>query len=103
MPPQQTTTGPTPIERIERMNTVVVREQRQEMRTLRRDSYMMEMDSGRNCYTCGGFEHMAHHYRNRGRGRVVEGRRVEYGRGRIKGNIEQIRYLKEMENLEFLD
>jgi len=26
----------------------------------------MEIDKGRNCYTCGGFGHMAQHCRNRG-------------------------------------
>jgi len=30
-------------------------------------------------------------------------RRVEYGGGRLKGNIEQIEHLKEVENLEVLD
>jgi len=35
-------------------------------------------------YTCGGFRHIAYHYRNRGRGKAMEGRRVEYGEGRIK-------------------
>ena len=59
----------------------------------------MEIDRGRNCYACEGFGHMAHHCRNRGR--VM--RRVEIGGGRFEGNIEQIGYLKEVENLEALD
>jgi len=42
------------------------------------------VDRGRNCYACGGFGHIAHHCRNRGRGRPMEGRRVEYGGERIK-------------------
>jgi len=46
---------------------------------------------------------MAHHCRNRRRGRPMDGRRVEYGRGRFKDNIEQIGHLKEVENLEVLD
>jgi len=33
----------------------------------------------------------------------MKGRRVEYGRGQFEGNIEQIRHLKEVENLEALD
>jgi len=33
----------------------------------------------------------------------MEGRRVKYGGGRFKGNVEQIRHLKEVENLEALD
>jgi len=60
----------------------------------------MEIDRGRNCYACGGFGHMAHHCRNRGRG--MQARRVEIG-GRFEGNIEQIGHLKEVENLEALD
>jgi len=47
----------------------------------RRDPYAMEVDRRRNCYACGGFEHMARHCRNRGRGRLMEERRVEYGGG----------------------
>ena len=64
----------------------------------------MEIDRGRNCYACGGFGHMAHHYRNQGqRGRVVEGRRLEYGGGRIKGINEHLDNLKGVKNLESLN
>jgi len=66
----------------------------------RRDPYAMEVDRRRNCYTCGGFGHMAQHCRNWGRGRVAEGRRLEYGRGKIKGNYEQLSHLKDVENLK---
>ena len=62
----------------------------------RRDSYAMEVDRGRNCYACGGFEHMACHCRNRGR--VAEGRRIEF-----KGNYEYLNTLKGKENLESLN
>ena len=60
------TTEPAPIEGVKRTNAVVVREQRQEqaMRPPRRDSYVMEVDRVRNCYTCEGFGHMAQYYRN---------------------------------------
>jgi len=65
--------------------------------------YAIEIDRERNCYACRGFRHMAHHCRNwEQRGRVIEGRRVEY-RGRFESNIEQIGHLKEVENLEALD
>jgi len=65
MPSQQVTTGPTPMEGIERTNTVVVRGSGQGMgASPRRDLYTMEMGRGRNCYACGGFGHMAHHCRN---------------------------------------
>ena len=33
----------------------------------------------------------------------MERRRVEYRRGMFEGNIKQIKYLKEVENLEALD
>ena len=69
----------------------------------RRDPYAIEVDKGMNCYTCGGFGHMACHCRKWGRGRAMEGRRVEYGGGRFEGNIKQIGHLKEVENLEALD
>jgi len=63
----------------------------------------MEIDRGRNCYTCGGFGHMAHHCRNQGqRGKMAEGRRVEY-RERIEGNHQHSNNLKEEENLESLN
>jgi len=70
--PQQVTMGPAPIEGIERTNTVVVRGSGvgvgQGMGVSpRQDSYVMEVDRGRNCYVCGGFGHMACHYRNRGK------------------------------------
>ena len=73
------------------------------MEISRRDPYAMEIDRGRNCYTCGGFGHIACYCRNQEKGRVVEGRRVEYEGERIKENIEQIGHLKEVENLEALE
>jgi len=102
MPPQQATTGPAPMEGIERMNVVVVRGQGQGQDV--RDPYAMEIDRRRNCYTCGGFGHMAHHCRNRSqRRRVAEGRRLKYREERIKGINEHLDNLKGVENLESLD
>jgi len=103
--PQQATMGPAPMEGVERTNAVVVRGQEagQSMGTLpRRDLYAMEVDRGRNCYACGGFGHMARHCRNRGRGRPMEGRRVEYSGGRIE-EIFDSNNLKGGENLELLN
>ena len=100
--PQQATTGPAPMEGVERTNAVVVRGQGQGQNAgapPRRDPFAMEIDRGRNCYACGGFRHMARNCRNRGRMM----RRVEIGGGRFEGNIEQIGHLKEVENLEALD
>jgi len=92
------------MEGVERMNVIVVRGQGQGMGAPRRDPYVMEIDRGRNCYACGGFGHMARHCRNRDqRGRVAEGRRLEYGGGRIKGINEHLDNLKGVENLESLN
>ena len=46
---------------------------------------------------------MACHCRNRGRERPMEGRRVEYRRGRIEEIYDQRDNLKGVENLELLD
>ena len=92
------------MEEVEKTNAVVVRGVGQEAGIPpRRDPYAMEVDKGRNCYACGGFEHMARHCRNRGRGRPIDGRRVEYGRGRIEEINEHLNNLKEKENLELLN
>jgi len=97
---------PAPIEGIKRTNAVVVRGSGvgvgQSMGApLRRDPYAMEIDHGRNCYACEGFGHIARHCRNRSqRGRVAEGRRLEYGR---EGNFEHLDNLKGVENLESLN
>jgi len=104
MPSQQTTTGPVLMKGVERTNVVVVRGLEQGIGTPpRRDPYMMEVDRGRNCYTCRGFGHMAHYYRNQGREKVVNRRRLECGGGRIEGNHVYENNLKEEKNLEFLD
>jgi len=60
--PQQATMGPAPMEGIERTNAVVVRGQGQGQGAgtpPRRDPFAMDIDRGRNCYTCGGFGHIA--------------------------------------------
>ena len=67
--PQQATTGPAPMEGVERMNAVVVRGtgaggSQNAGVPQRRDPFAMDIDRGRNCYACGGFGHMAHHCRN---------------------------------------
>jgi len=106
--PQQATIGPAPMEGIERTNAVVVRGSGavagQNMGVLlRQNPYTMEVDQERNCYTCGGFGHMARHCRNRERGRLMDGRRVEYGEGRIEKINDHRDSLKGVENLELLD
>jgi len=104
--PQQATTGPAPMEGVERTNAVVLRGSgigQSAGIPPRRDPYAMEVDRGRNCYACGGFGHMARHCRNRGRGRPMEGRRMEYEGGRIEEIINVSDNLKEGENLELLN
>ena len=103
--PQQATTGPAPMEGIERTNAVVVRGQGQGAGIPpRRDPFAMDIDRGRNCYACGGFGHMARHCRNRGqRGRVAENRRVEYGGGSIEEITNFANNLKAGEDLELLN
>ena len=105
MPPQQVTIGPVPMEGVERTNVVIVRGSGQGMgASPRRDPYTMEVDRGRNCYACGGFRHMACHCRNREqRGRVAEGRRLEYGGEIIEGINKYLDNLKGVENLESLN
>ena len=88
------------MEGVERMNVVVVRGAGVSPKW---DPYAMEVDQERNCYACGGFGHMARHCRNRGRGRVMEERSVEYRGGRIEEIYDHINNLKEIENLELLD
>ena len=61
--------GPVPIEGVERTNVVVVRGLGSELNvgiSPRRNPFAMEVDKERNCYACGGFGHMAYHYRNQG-------------------------------------
>ena len=69
----------------------------------RRDLYAMEVDRGQNYYACRGFWHIAHNCRNRGRGRPIDGRRVEYSGGRIEEIFDNSNNLKEGENLELLN
>ena len=85
------------MEEVERTNMVMVREPGQGAGVPpRRDLYAIEVDRRKNCYACKGFGHMARHYRNRGR--VAEGRRVEF-----EGSYEYSNTLKGEENLESFD
>jgi len=81
MPPQQATTGPTPMEEVERTDAVMICPQ-QRVGSIQRSPYAMDVDrrKNRNCYSCGGFGHLARNCRNRRIGnKIGEGRRLEYG------------------------
>jgi len=67
------------MEGVKRMNTVIVCPQ-QRVRFAQQNLYAMEVDkSNRNCYSCGGFGHLARNCRNRGaENRIGKGRRLEY-------------------------
>ena len=92
------------MEGVERMNVVVVRGAGQGAGVPSRwNPYAIEIDRGRNYYACRGFGHMAHHCRNKGRERPMEGRRMEYSRGRIEEINDYTNNLKGVENLELLD
>jgi len=105
--PQQATTGPAPMEGVERTNVMVLRGLGVGQSAgipPRRDPFAMKIDQGRNCYACRRFGHMARHCRNWGqRRRVGENRRVEYGGGRIEEIPNFVNNLKEEENLELLN
>ena len=102
MPPQQVPTRSALIEGVERMNVVMVRGLGQGIGVPPRgDPYVMEVDKGRNCYTCGRFGHLAHHCKNQG-GKVAEGRRMEYN-GEREELFEYENNLKGEENLDILN
>ena len=86
------------------MNVVVVRGAGQGAGIPPRwNPYAIEIDRRRNYYACGGFGHMAHHCRNKGRERLIEERRMEYSGGRIEEINDYTNNLKEVENLELLN
>ena len=104
--PQQATIGPVLMEGVERTNAVVVRGPGAGQDAgvpSRRDPFVMEVDQERNCYACRGFGHMACHCRNKGRERPMDGRRVEYGGGRIEEIFDNLNNLKGEENLKLLN
>jgi len=73
MPSQQATIGPAPMERVERIEVVMVCPQ-QRAGFAQRNPYAMDVDRERNCYACGGFGYLARHCRNR---RMGMNRRME--------------------------
>ena len=56
---------PVPMEGVKRTNIVMATSQ-QRAEFSQRNPYVMNVDrNNRNCYTCGGFEYLARHCRNR--------------------------------------
>ena len=68
------------MKKVERTNTVVVRnplqEQEERREGMRRDPYAMNVYRKRSCYNCGGFGHIARHCKSWGI--VGQERRIEY-------------------------
>jgi len=51
------------MERVERMNTVVVRDPLQEQEErIRRDPYAIDIYKGRNCYSCRKFGYLVRNF-----------------------------------------
>jgi len=79
------------MERINRTEVVMVCPQ-QRTEVVQRNLYAMNVDrrENRNCYSCGGFGHLARNCRNRRTGkRIGEGRRLEYKRKEGQRRIEE--------------
>ena len=59
---------PTTMEKVEKMNIVVVRnllqEQEKREREIRKDSYTIDINRGRNCYNYEKFGHLVRNCRN---------------------------------------
>ena len=54
--------GPAPTEEVERINIVIVHSN-QRVGFVQHNLYAMEVDKGRNCYSCRGFGHVAQNCR----------------------------------------
>ena len=85
---------------MEKTNIVVVRNllqgQGERKGGIKRDSYTIDVDRGRNCYSCGGFGHLIQNYI---RWRIIgQGGRIEY-----EDNQNTINYLNREENLLVLN
>jgi len=67
---------PIPIKKVERTNAIVVSLNQQAWFVFWCNLYAMNVYCGRNCYSCGGFGHLARICRNR---EIIErGRRLGY-------------------------
>ena len=75
---------------MKRTNAVVVRNLLQEQGDrggeIRKDPYVINVDRERNCYSCGGFGHLAQNCKN---WEIVgQERRIEYGNN-AKNNLKE--------------
>jgi len=84
IPPQQVTTGPALIEGVKRIEAVIVHPQ-QRAEFAQRNPYAMDIDRGRNCYTCGVFGYLARYCRNRKMG-MNQRMEIEEDKSNLKGN-----------------
>ena len=78
--------GPALIEGVERTSVVMVCSN-QRAWFAQQNLYAMEVDrSNRNCYSCGGFGHLARNCRNRRtENRIGKGIRLKYGQENLNG------------------
>jgi len=76
------------MEGVERTQVVIVCPQ-QRTRLAQCNPYAMDIDREKNCYVYGGFRYLARHYRNRGVGNRIEGRRLEYKQGNEQSNLKE--------------
>ena len=92
------------MEGVERTNTVIMHPTQRAGFT-QYNLYAIDVDRGnRNCYSCGGFGHLARNYRNRRIGnRIGEGKRLEYGQRLMIERGQGQDNLNEEEDLVVLD
>jgi len=99
-----TTTGPTLMEGVERINAVMVHPT-QWVGFALYNSYTINVDKeNRNCYNCGVFRHLARNCRNGEMGgRIEKDRRLEYGRNKQRTENNEPSNLNGDKNLIVLD
>ena len=62
---------------VERTNAVIVSPNQWAELVSQCNPYTIEIDQGKNCYSCRGFRHLVRNCRNRDR--IGQERRIEYG------------------------
>ena len=86
MPQQRVEIGLTPIEEVERTNTVISQLQQQRAEFALHNPQAMNIDrrENLNCYSCRGFGYLARNCRNRG---IENNKRIEYEVNKSDNNL----------------